>query len=94
MAVEDKRLRSCALPSNGGLGLLDRINAHIRQLSPHMMQRDGVVLLRDSRDEIVKLRTAARLIHDRHKMVSGSLEMAECDEFCKSLGLEVWTWPL
>ena len=49
---------------------------------------------RDAAIEIRNLRKAARLIHDRHGMVSGSLEMAECDEFCKSVGLEVWTWPL
>ena len=31
--------------------------------------------------------------HGRN-MVSGSLEMAECDAVCKEVGLEVWTWPL
>ena len=46
------------------------------------------------RDEITLLRKAARLIHDRRNMVSGSLEMAECDAVCKEVGLEVWTWPL
>jgi Lar family restriction alleviation protein len=35
---------------------------------------------------------AARLIHKRGWMVSGSLEMAECDALCKEAGLEVWTW--
>lgn len=49
---------------------------------------------RDAAIEIKRLRKAARLIHDRHGMVSGSLEMAECDEFCKSVGLEVWIWAL
>lgn len=44
--------------------------------------------------EIELLRRAARLIHDRRKMVSGSLEMGECDSLCKEAGLEVWTWPL
>ena len=44
--------------SNAGLDLLPRIEAHIRQLSPHMMQRDGVVLLREAREEIYKLREA------------------------------------
>ena len=34
--------------SNAGLGLIARIEAHIRQLSPHMMQRDGVTLLREA----------------------------------------------
>ena len=45
-------------------------------------------------EEIDLLRKAARLIHDRRNMVSGSLEMAECDGICKSAGLEVWMWPL
>ena len=45
-------------------------------------------------DEVIDLRKAARLIYDRRKMVSGSLEMGDCDEFCKNCGLEVWTWPL
>ncbi len=45
-------------------------------------------------DEVIDLRKAARLIHDRRKMVSGSLEMGDCDEFCKNCGLEVWAWPL
>ena len=40
------------------------------------------------------LRRAARLIHDRAWMVSGSMEMAETDAFLKSIGLEVWTWPI
>jgi len=47
-----------------------------------------------ARNEIVLLRRAARLIHDRRKMVSGSREMGECDAVCKEAGLEVWTWPL
>ena len=37
---------------NAGLGLLARIEKHIRQLAPHMMQRDGIALLREARDEI------------------------------------------
>ncbi len=41
---------------NAGLGLLPRIDAHIRQLSPHIMRRDGAVLLREARDEIAKQR--------------------------------------
>jgi hypothetical protein len=40
------------------------------------------------------LRHCARLIHDRHYMASGSLEMQECDLACKAVGLEPWTWPL
>ena len=52
-------------------------------------------------DEVIKLRgqvallqQAARLIHDRPGMVSGSLQMAECDAVCKDAGLEGWTWPI
>ena len=41
--------------SNVGLGVPDRINAHLRQLAQHMMQRDGVVLLRESLAEIERL---------------------------------------
>lgn len=44
--------------------------------------------------EIDNLRKAARLIHDRSGMVSGSLEMGECDALCKSVGLEPWKWPI
>ena len=51
-------------------------------------------VLMDRTHETNLLRRAARLIHDRRKMVSGSLEMGDCDEFCKSVGLEVWKWPL
>jgi hypothetical protein len=40
------------------------------------------------------LRHCARLIHGRHYMASGSLEMQECDLACKAVGLEPWTWPL
>lgn len=36
--------------------LLDRIGSHIRQLAPHMTQREGVKLLCEARDEIVQLR--------------------------------------
>ena len=44
--------------------------------------------------EIEMLRKAARLIHDRHGMVSGSYAMAECDAICNIVGLKVWTWPI
>ena len=44
--------------------------------------------------EISLLRRAARLIHERRKMGSGSVAMFECDAICKKAGLEVWTWPL
>jgi hypothetical protein len=44
------------------------------------------------KEEIRLLRIAARLIHKRGWMVSGSLEMAECDAVCKEVGLPVWTW--
>jgi hypothetical protein len=40
------------------------------------------------------LRRCARLIHGRHYMASGSLEMQECDLACKAVGLEPWKWPL
>lgn len=46
----------------------------------------------DAADEIIALRKAARLCWERGWMVSGSIEMAECDAFCKSVGLEPWTW--
>ena len=42
--------------------------------------------------EIESLKKAARMIHDRPNMTSGSLEMFECDALCKSVGLDVWTW--
>ena len=38
--------------------LLHRINVYLRQLAPHMTGRDGVVLLREARDEIEMLRSA------------------------------------
>jgi len=44
-----------AVRSNAGLGLLDRINAHLRQLAPHQKERDGVVLLTEARDELERL---------------------------------------
>jgi len=45
-------------------------------------------------EENKKLRQAAKMIHRRGWTVSGSLEMAEIDLFCKDLGLDVWTWKL
>ena len=39
-----------------------------------------------------KLRIAARLIHQRAQVPSGSKEMADIDAYCKELGLEVWKW--
>ena len=41
-----------------------------------------------------KLRKAARLIHQRGRVQSGSKAMGDIDEYCKKLGLEVWTWPI
>lgn len=41
--------------SNAELGLLPRIEAHIRQLSPHMIERDGVMLLKEAMKEIDSL---------------------------------------
>ena len=32
--------------------------SNLRQLAPHMMQREGVVLLKDAREEIYRLREA------------------------------------
>lgn len=46
----------------------------------------------DETAQIALLKKAARLIHDRRNMVSGSEEMGECDEVCKAAGLEVWKW--
>ena len=46
------------------------------------------------RDENKKLRIAARLIHQRSQVQSGSKEMADIDSFCKDIGLRVWEWPL
>ncbi len=43
--------------------------------------------------EVQSLRKAARLIHQRPNLPSGSLEMAECDDFLKTLNLDVWKWP-
>lgn len=46
------------------------------------------------KDENKKLRIAARLIHQRGQVKSGSKEMADIDSFCKDIGLRVWEWPL
>lgn len=51
---------SSAVASTVGLGLFTRIEAHIRQLAPHM-QREGVVLLREARDEIDRRRAVFRV---------------------------------
>ena len=45
------------------------------------------------KEENKKLRKAARLIFERSRVQSGSLEMANIDSFCKTVGLEVWKWP-
>jgi len=37
---------------NVGLGLVDRIEKHLRQLAPHMMEREGVTLLQEARDKL------------------------------------------
>lgn len=52
------------------------------------------VNLMNAHEQIENLKRAARLIHERRAMISGSKEMADCDAFCKSVGLEVWTWPI
>jgi hypothetical protein len=51
---------------------------------------DELILLKE---ENKKLRIAARLIFERFSVESGSKEMADIDEYCKNLGLEVWSWP-
>jgi len=56
--VTNEAKRSEESGSTVGLGVLERIEAHLRQLSPHMLQRDGVVLLKDAREEIYRLREA------------------------------------
>ena len=45
--------------SNAGLGLRQRIDAHIRQLAPHMMRRKGVELLLEAEREILAWEKAA-----------------------------------
>lgn len=42
--------------------------------------------------EISLLQRAARLCWERGWMVSGSIEMAECDAICKQAGLDPWSW--
>jgi len=49
---------------------------------------------KQTRIDIDALHRAARLLHSRHTMVSGSVEMAECDAACKTAGLNVRNWPL
>jgi hypothetical protein len=56
MNEDGKEAALLAVRSNAGLGVLPRIKAHLRQLSPHMMQREGVVLLREAHDEIENMR--------------------------------------
>ena len=43
---------------NAGLGLVARIEKHLHQLAPHMMNREDIVLLREAHDEIELLSTA------------------------------------
>ena len=40
---------------NTEFGLLSRIEKHLRELAPHMMQREGVLLLREAAKEISRL---------------------------------------
>ena len=47
---------------NTGRDLLKRIDAHRMQLAPHMMQRDGVVLLLEAQQEIYTLREAIEVL--------------------------------
>lgn len=46
------------------------------------------------KEENKKLRIAARLIHQRSQVLSGSKEMMDIDIYCKAIGLNVWEWPL
>jgi hypothetical protein len=73
--------------------LRERNNAELREFGL-LGRANAWASCKALKDEITLLRKAARLIHDRRNMVSGSLEMAECDAVCKEVGLEVWTWPL
>ena len=45
-------------------------------------------------EQLAATKRAARYIHDRSRLSSGSLAMAEGDELCKSVGLDVWAWPI
>lgn len=37
-------------------GIVDRIDAYLRQAAPHIKEREAAKLLREARDEIVKVR--------------------------------------
>ena len=63
-------------------------DAHLKSIT--VFELRGIIEKQEERIE--KLKHAARLIHSRKNMTSGSPEMAECDILCKEVGLEVWTW--
>jgi len=73
---------------NDGLGLVARIEKHLRQLAPHMLGRDGVLLLKEARDEIDNLRNAYyELLYavgnkypkeTRHETALRYIQTAEC----------------
>lgn len=69
-------------PLTAGLGLLSRIEAHLRQLSPHMMQRDSAVLLRDAREEIYSLREAI-MVQLCESEASEHMTGAQRDQFAR-----------
>ena len=48
----------------------------------------------DARHELLAVKRAARYIHNRPGIVSGSFQMAEGDALCEAVGLHVWTWPI
>ena len=51
---------------------------------------DLIIKNSELEEENKKLRYAAKLITKRKTMTSGGLAMAECDRYCKSLGLRPW----
>ena len=67
-----------AVRSNDGLGLLDRINAHLRQLAPHQKERDGVVLLTEARDELKICHEALKMAYCKTKGAD-STHGLDCD---------------
>lgn len=66
--------------------LLDRINRHIRQLAPHMMQREGVVLLREADaeiDRLLKIESDMKTLQDMYRRNSLSSYSDDMDELAK-----------
>ncbi|MFZ2524446.1 MAG: hypothetical protein WAW87_03935 [Candidatus Ferrigenium altingense] len=75
--------------SNAGLGLRQRIDAHLRQLAPHMMQRDGVVLLREAKQEIEILGAAIVAMAEDGWLYHGVEGMDEAQTKCYEAYLRV-----